>query len=465
MYPKMDPPPLLLVLALVAAVAAPVRAQHPEPPDPAAYALRDVTLVRADGSAEDGIDIVVRGSFIEAIGEGLEIPADARVLEGESLRVYPGIVDAHGGAGFELPEPRGDRSDVDRWDPPRDWQGFVPHRRVADHLTATGSSLADARRDGVVAGAAIPDDGLAPGRAAFLLYRRDAAEPRGLVLDADAGHVLAFDRSRVYPSTLFGVIAFLRQQFLDARRDGEIRGARREDPRGITAPAWDPAYATLREIAAGEGRVFFRADGAEDIRRALDLGAELGFRPIVVGGEGAWKVTDRLREEGVTVLVSLDFGEPERWDPDEDTVEARLDPEVLREKRRFEERYAAAGRLAEAGVAFALTSGGGEAEIRDGVRTAMEHGLGEEAALRAVTATPARLLGAPELARIEEGLPGTFVVVDGPLFAGETKVAYTFVDGRLEEGGSDDEAATEDDSPSSDRSAGRSTDTRERRNR
>src|SRR5690606_11305278 len=98
-----------------------------------------------------------------------------------------------------------------------------------------------------------------------------------------------------------------------------------------------------------------------------------------------------------------------------------------------EESYANAVRLSAAGVRFALTSGGGEAALLEGARRAIEYGLSEADALRALTATPAALFGAPHLARIEAGLPATFIVADGPLFDEETKLVYTFVEGALEE--------------------------------
>jgi hypothetical protein len=85
-------------------------------------------------------------------------------------------------------------------------------------------------------------------------------------------------------------------------------------------------------------------------------------------------------------------------------------------------------------VQFALTSGGGEADLREGVAKVIEYGLDEQQALAAVTATPAALLGLETLLRMEEGLPATFVVTDGPLFGEETSIRYTFVAGGFERG-------------------------------
>lgn len=459
-----------VALALAAVWPARLAAQYDEPPPPAAYALKDVTLVRADGSRLTGVTMVVRGAFIEALGPGIEAPPDAQVLEGDSLVVYPGLVDAQGEAAYEFPRVDVDQSELEPWNPPRHVQGFLPHRRVADYLTATGGSTQSQRTKGVVAAAVYPTDALMPGRATLVLFRKGAATPDELVLSPALGAVMTFRGARgAYPGTLFGVIAFQRQAFEDAQRHGRVLIEYERDPRGLTAPRWDPDYAVLREVMNGGPPVLFAADSAEDIRRMLSLADEYGFRPVLVGGAAAWRVADQLRARDIPVLVSLDFPEPKRWKPDEkapkpdstgtaqaakagtakpDTAKADsaqaepaqktagpLDAAAQREKEWLEDAYANAGRLAAAGVRFALTSGGGKADIREGARKVIEHGLAVSDALPAVTATPAALLGAPHLTRIEPGMAATFIVTDGPLFAEESKVVYTFVEGALEKGG------------------------------
>jgi len=459
--------PLLLAAPLLLLAGAGLRAQHAAPPPPAAHALEGVTVIRAAGDTLRDQTLVIRDGRIERLATGAEPPPDARRLEGDSLRVYPGLVDAWGEPRFEFPDDgEGDEGDAEEgdggervsWDPTRAQQGFTPHRRVADHLTDVGEDFEKAREAGVVASGLLPEDGLAPGRGAVVLHRLGSERAEATVLRPELGPVLSFDgASGVYPGTLFGVVAFLRQRFADAGHHARLVAARSEDPRGLPAGSWDPDLDVLRAAATGAVPVYFRADGAEDIRRVLDLAAELGFRPVIVGGEEAWKVADRLRAADVPVLVSLDFPKPERWKPDEEedeeedeageeepgqtaaetgaeAQEAELEPEVLREKRRIEAVYANAGRLAEAGVPFALTSGGGDAELIEGARKAIEYGLRPEDALAALTVTPAELLGVPGLPRIGRDLPANLLVTDGPLFDEGTHVLYTFVEGRPERG-------------------------------
>jgi imidazolonepropionase-like amidohydrolase len=428
---------LLAALGLAAVQPGAATAQFVEPPPPAAYALRDVTLVRADGSRVAGQTLVVRGSRIEAIGANVPVPADARVLNGDSLFVHPGIIDGAGSVRWEFPRDTTSRERVRSWDPPRSVQGFMPSRLVIDHVSARGGDVADLRRRGVVAVAVHPGttEPLMPGRGTFLLLRRTAGTPQQLTIEPVLPPLLTLRGGRgVYPATGMAVLQWYRQLFMDAQRQAQLRQVASRDPRAAVPPAHDPDMAVVQEMLGGERRVFFAASSADEIRRVLGLAAEFGLQPVIVGGGEAWRVAEELRARNVPVLVDVDFPTPRRWKPDApDTAQAAQEPAVVRERRQFEDLYANAGRLERAGVTFALVSGG-RGDIRAGARKAVEHGLTEGAALRALTATPAAIYGAPHLARVEPGLPATFVVTDAPLLATDARVLYTFVEGALEGG-------------------------------
>jgi hypothetical protein len=458
---------LLLALALIGSPGA-AEAQYSEVPAPAAYALEDVTVVQADGSRQAGVTVVVRDGLVETLEPGAPVPDDAKLLEGDSLFVYPGFVDAAGELEVAFPEIDTDRSEVTSWNPPRPVAGFQPHLQAAHHLELEEGDLESLRKQGVIAAAIHPDGAVMPGQSAFVLFRTDASEARDVVLDPVVGSVLAFSGARAYPSTLFAMIAFMRQAFLDAGHRGGVQQAYASGPSGMSVPRWDPDYEVLRRMAGGGLRTYFRANNARDIRHALDLADQFDLRMAIVGGEEAWRVADRLASSDVPVLVSLDFPTPERWDPEEaeesgeteepetgaeagdaqegaeeqeaeeqEAVEQEaeeLEPQVLREKERIEDVYRNAGRLVEAGVTVALTSGDGGAELREGARKAIEYGLSENVALQALTTTPASLFGRTSLTRIEPGMAANFQVTSAPVFDEDAEVRYVFVDGRLQVG-------------------------------
>ncbi len=145
----------------------------------------------------------------------------------------------------------------------------------------------------------------------------------------------------------------------------------------------------------------------------LKLADEIGFRPIIVGGEEAWQVASELAAKNIPVLLSVAFPRPSEWKPSANEGEGMsdpgkvLEPAAAREKERLENAYATAARLVEAGVTVALTSGGSGGDLREGARKAIEYGLSEGDALRALTTTPASILGMPHISTLGPGWPPT----------------------------------------------------------
>src|ERR1051325_12129018 len=61
---------------------------------PLAMAIRNAKIVTVSGPVIAKGTVVVRNGLIEAAGENVTVPADAWVVEGEGLTVYPGMIDA-----------------------------------------------------------------------------------------------------------------------------------------------------------------------------------------------------------------------------------------------------------------------------------------------------------------------------------------------------------------------------------
>src|SRR5215510_4752386 len=77
-----------LVTALLFCCACALAQSHP------AVAIRNAKIVTVSGPAIAKGTVVVRNGLIEAVGENVAVPADAMVIEGEGLTVYPGLIDS-----------------------------------------------------------------------------------------------------------------------------------------------------------------------------------------------------------------------------------------------------------------------------------------------------------------------------------------------------------------------------------
>ena len=157
----------------------------------------------------------------------------------------------------------------------------------------------------------------------------------------------------------------------------------------------------------------------------IRLAADLKQPFILYGGHGAFAAADLLKQANVPMLVSVKWPERNR----------DADPEDVDSFRALEMRDKAPGApaaLAKAGVKFALYSDGTAAprDVIRSVRKAIDAGLPADAAVRAMTLSPAEIYGVSDrMGSLEKGKIANLLVTKGDLFADKTEVKYVFVDG------------------------------------
>ncbi len=199
--------------------------------------------------------------------------------------------------------------------------------------------------------------------------------------------------------------------------DTVVRKARE---RGQAPPAPDLRLEALVPYARGEKPVLMHADQPVEILDALDLARELKLKAVIAGGSEAWKVADAIKKADVPVLVAGTLNLPRHaYDP-------------------YDSAYTNPAKLHAAGVTLAISSrsgssGGGETAARNlpfEAATAIAFGLPEDVALKAVTITPARILGvADQIGSLETGKRANVVVTAGHLLEPTTPVLALFIDG------------------------------------
>src|SRR6185436_1435014 len=69
------------------------------------YAITNARIVTVSGPVLERGTVVVRDGLIVAVGANVTAPADARVIEGAGLTVYPGIIDANTTLAIPRPSP------------------------------------------------------------------------------------------------------------------------------------------------------------------------------------------------------------------------------------------------------------------------------------------------------------------------------------------------------------------------
>ena len=218
------------VVAIAVAIAVSATAGRADAPH--VYAIKGARLMTAAGPPIASGTIVIRHGQIEAIGAGVQAPADAIAIDGAGLTVYPGLIDMGHAAGLDVgstqPQPPNLRTteEAERW---KRSLIFRPELEAASHLKET-PELARLASSGITAVLATPPGVVFKGRSALVNVTAPPDEPQiGGVGDYRQGvqvvrapvalHVEfpGSVRGDAYPVSLLGVIAFVRQSFLDAQ--------------------------------------------------------------------------------------------------------------------------------------------------------------------------------------------------------------------------------------------------------
>src|SRR6266852_1742762 len=406
--------------------------------EPEYFAIRGARVVPVSGPPIESATVVIAHGIITAIGKDVAIPADALVIEGKGLIVYPGLVDAFTDVGIPPAPPAaggvegGGRRQAPPPDAavsrgPEDRPGSTPWRSAADEASWSDKRIESWRKAGFTTVMSAPKGGRFPGQAAIL----DLAGERAgdLVVKSPVAIPVSLQPGGGFgnfPGSLMGVLAYVHQVWLDTEWSTKAQAVYEKNPRGVARPRYDRTEAALAEALEDRALVLIPANTSLQLRRALELVDRWKVNGVIYGGQMAYEVAPEIAAKKLAVLVDLKWPEAEK----------DADPEYKPSLRtlRFRDRAPSSpAALAKAGVKFAFYSGGIAApkDILKAAKKSIDAGLAPDAALRALTLSAAEIFGvADRLGSIENGKIANLVVAGGDLFEEKTKIKMVFVDGR-----------------------------------
>jgi imidazolonepropionase-like amidohydrolase len=409
-----------------------------------AYAITNARIVSGNGSVIEKGTVVVRNGLIAQIGENVAAPADAKVIDGVGLTVYPGFFDAISNIGIAPPAARppvgagGPQAAAAAAlaaeaaaRPPSNSSypyGLRPETEAANLVNASDGSFETARNNGITTALSVPRDGIFMGESA--LVNTAGGSIAEMTIRAPFAEHITFRTlgGGTYPVSLLGTFAVLRQMLLDAQRLQEVKRIYAANPRGVRRPEADKSLEALIPVLNREMPIVMNANSEREIIRALDLAKEFNLKLIIAGGMESGKVADRLKKQDVPVLLSLNF--PKRTA----AFSAEADPEPMETLRLRAQAPKNAGILAAAGIKFAFQSGGmtSMADFLTNAGKTVENGLAKDVAIRAMTMSPAELFGvADRLGTLETGKIANLVVMRGDIFGKDRVITHVFVDGAM----------------------------------
>lgn len=399
-----------LLLATSAAVHA--HDQIPGAPQTRPIVIRNAAIHRVDQPTIPSGSVVFDEGKITAVGETVETPPTAIEIDGEGKHVYPGLIESLSDIGLT------EISAVDATDDRSEFGDRNPNVRAWVAVNPDSELIPVARAGGVLTAMTAPLGRGMRGQTAVLnLDGWTAAEmtvlaPAGLYVDWSAmvprdddasGSKAAEQREQK--------LAELDTLLDEVRRYGEARSA------GPDIVPTDVRLESLRSLIDGTRPLIAAADRQTEIESAVAYAQAHGIKLIIYGGYDAEACSELLRKYGVPVVIRSIHRLPLRRD----------DP--------YDAPFTLPQRLQAAGVAFSIA---GESRGASSMRNlpyqaaaAVAYGLRPQEALRAITLSPAEILGvADRLGSLTEGKDATLIITDGDILETETHIVAAYIQGR-----------------------------------
>ena len=395
---------------------------------PGVYAITGGTVHPVSGPPIPNGVVIIREGLIEAVGANVAIPRDATTIDVAGAHVYPGLFDAQTSLGYAAPArragggPGGGGGGAARTESAPD---PTPDTLAIRNAKISDDDAAARRAIGVTTVLTAPTTGVFNGQSVIVNLGEGPIESR--VIRNPAAMQISFSPRpgffTAFPNSLMGVIAHLRQTFMDAEQHQNARTIYEKNPAGLQRPAENPSLEALQPVLRRELPVVFMADTELAVRRVAALAKEFNIKYILSGGRQGYAVASELKNIPILVSVKWPTAPADQQDREDQPLR------VIRDRQLAPTTPAV---LQKAGVQFALVSGAGKTgDFLPGIRKAVENGLSADDALRAVTLTPARIFGVDrQLGTLERGKIANVVVSDKPLFDDGAKVTRVFVDGR-----------------------------------
>ena len=350
---------------------------------------------------------------ITAVGETLEAPEGAPVIDAQGRLVTPGCVDAHCHIGLD--------NEAVGWEG-RDYNEIVdpitPQMRAIDSIYPQDEAFPNAIRGGVTTACTGPGSANVIG-GTFTVIKLVGNRVDNMIVKDPIAMKCAFGEnpkrcygqgSKKSPMTRMAVAALLRETLFKTRRYMEDKAAGKNPPFDMKLEAMEP-------VLRGEIPLKCHAHRADDILTAIRVAKEFGVKMTMDHCTDGEVIADELAKEGFPAFVGPSLGGKSKIE--------------LQNKS-----FTTPGVLSKAGVKVSIITDAPVIPLQNlpmCAGLAANAGLPMEEAWKAITINPAESLGiADRVGSLEPGKDGDVVIwTADPLTTIGGEAYVTVVDGKV----------------------------------
>jgi imidazolonepropionase-like amidohydrolase len=400
------------------------------------YGLKNARVVVDYQTTLENADILILNGKIEAIGTKLIFPNGTIICDLTGKTVYPSFVDAYAGNYGIKTQTQGTESNPYSafFNPPQSGrsgsQVITPEARIADYwndginasfdisseFIPDSKAAAEYRQAGFGAVVAFKADGIARGTSVLVSTGDGKANNVIIKNRTSANYTISRSRSAdLYPASEFGVIALLRQVNYDAQWYRQL-------PSGYFHDNGLEAYNENLSLPQ-----IFEVTNKLEILRADKIGKEFGINFIIKSGGDEYQALNDVKKAGNKLIIPISF--PEAPDVKDPYDAASVSYTAL---KHYELAPSNLSMVSGAGITFAITSSDlkQRSSFLTNLRKAVKYGLSESDALKALTVTPAGLIGASGLVgSVKTKMIANLLVTSGNIFSDDCVLYENWVQG------------------------------------
>ncbi len=397
------------------------------------YLLKNCQVVPHPGRILLNQNILIKDGLIQDVGTNFKIPFDAKVIDADNMYVYSGFIDGYSHTGIAKVETK--ETDKKENINLNEYEaiGVTPHVYAKDKFVSSDKSVAALRNIGVTVAHVIPIGGMLSGKSDIITLGEKHAQTQ-VIKSGVAQHFHLKTASGQFPSTIIGVMSKFQEIYQNAANAGQYQQTYNQNPNAMPRPNFPNALAELYPCTQGLMPIIAPAAQTKDIHRMLDLQKKLNFKIILTHVQQSWHMIDEIKKSKAGLFLSLDLPE---WKKDTTQNDKKkyidISNQVFEAKKdsMLAMHYQQAGMLEKAGIEFGFSFEGAKPDkVLGQIRTMVDQGLSQEAALKALTTSPAKLLSIDKVVgTVEKGKLAHLVLLDKPMFDEKATIKYVFVDG------------------------------------
>ena len=369
--------------------------------------------------------LLIKDGKVVASGNNVSVPKNAVTVDVSGKTIYPSFIETYSDFGMKPIENASSNRRSPQYDASRNgfyWNDHIrPDQNALDFFDFDSKKAEKLRKAGFGVVNSHIDDGIIQGTGVLVTLAPEGSDATRL-LDEKLGQFYGTSKSKtsrqMYPTSLMGTMALLRQVNLDA--DWYAKGNIKEKDRALEA-----FNANKNEIQ------ILNASSKENVLRFDKIGDQFNTQYVFVAGGDEYEWIKDIKATNAQFIVPVNF--PDAYDMEDPLMASSVS---LADLKAWNQAPSNPKVLADNNITFAFTTHDlkEEKDLLANLQKAIEYGLDKTKALEALTTIPAQIIGkSTQLGHLKTGAYANFLITSGDIFDKETTIYQNWVTGVKDE--------------------------------